>query len=325
MAGSDNALLTPEVAANAAIGTRGTLRRSIRTHHFYYYLMLPGLIYILIFKYLPMIGISISFLEINPFIGMQGIIQGKWIGFKNFEKFFSSYFFGNIVANTFIISGLKLLFTFPTTIVLALLINELVNVVFKRVVQTISYLPHFISWVVVAGLAFKLFATSGGLVNQLVEWLGGEAVGFLGDPRYFRSVLIATHVWKEIGWGTIIILAALAGVNPELYESAIIDGANKLQQIIRITLPSIAMVISILLIFNVGNLINAGFEQVLLLYNPLVYDVSDIIDTYVYREGLQQLNFSYAAAVGVFKSVTALIMVVIANFTAKRLEQEGLW
>lgn len=321
MSGSDHAL--PTRAADA--GARGNLLRSVRKHHFYYYLMLPGLIYFLIFKYLPMIGISISFLEINPFIGLQGIIQGKWIGFKNFEKFFSSYFFGNIVANTFIISGLKLLFTFPTTIALALLINELVNVLFKRVVQTISYLPHFISWVVVAGLAFKLFATSGGLVNHVIEWFGGESLGFLGDPRYFRSVLIATHVWKEIGWGTIIILAALAGVNPELYESAIIDGANKWQQVIRITLPSIAMVISILLIFNIGNLINAGFEQVLLLYNPLVYDVSDIIDTYVYREGLQQLNFSYAAAVGVFKSVTALAMVVIANFTAKRLEQEGLW
>lgn len=321
MSGSDQAL--PTRAADA--GARGNLLRSVRKHHFYYYLMLPGLIYFLIFKYLPMIGISISFLEINPFIGLQGIIQGKWIGFKNFEKFFSSYFFGNIVANTFIISGLKLLFTFPTTIALALLINELVNVLFKRVVQTISYLPHFISWVVVAGLAFKLFATSGGLVNHVIEWFGGESLGFLGDPRYFRSVLIATHVWKEIGWGTIIILAALAGVNPELYESAIIDGANKWQQVIRITLPSIAMVISILLIFNIGNLINAGFEQVLLLYNPLVYDVSDIIDTYVYREGLQQLNFSYAAAVGVFKSVTALAMVVIANFTAKRLEQEGLW
>ena len=322
MSGSDHALPT-RAAADA--GARGNLLRSVRKHHFYYYLMLPGLIYFLIFKYLPMIGISISFLEINPFIGLQGIIQGKWIGFKNFEKFFSSYFFGNIVANTFIISGLKLLFTFPTTIALALLINELVNVLFKRVVQTISYLPHFISWVVVAGLAFKLFATSGGLVNHVIEWFGGESLGFLGDPRYFRSVLIATHVWKEIGWGTIIILAALAGVNPELYESAIIDGANKWQQVIRITLPSIAMVISILLIFNIGNLINAGFEQVLLLYNPLVYDVSDIIDTYVYREGLQQLNFSYAAAVGVFKSVTALAMVVIANFTAKRLEQEGLW
>ena len=320
VAGSDGALLTREAGS-----ARGALLRSVRKHHFYYYLMLPGLLYILIFKYLPMVGISISFLEINPFIGLQGIIRGKWIGFENFEKFFGSYFFGNVMANTFIISGLKLLFTFPITIALALLINELVNVLFKRVVQTISYLPHFISWVVVAGLTFKLFSTSGGMVNYVIEWLGGDAVGFLGDPRYFRSVLIATHVWKEIGWGTIIILAALAGVNPELYESAIIDGANKFQQVMRITLPSIAMVISILLIFNIGNLINAGFEQVLLLYNPLVYDVSDIIDTYVYREGLQQLNFSYAAAVGVFKSVAALVMVVLANFTAKKLEQEGLW
>ena len=324
MADTDGALLT-RAEAGAAGRARGALLRSVRKHHFYYYLMLPGLLYILIFKYLPMVGISISFLEINPFIGLQGIIQGKWIGFKNFEKFFGSYFFGNVMANTFVISGLKLLFTFPTTIALALLINELVNVLFKRVVQTISYLPHFISWVVVAGLTFKLFATSGGMVNHVIEWFGGEALGFLGDPRYFRSVLIATHVWKEIGWGTIIILAALAGVNPELYESAIIDGANKFQQVIRITLPSIAMVISILLIFNVGNLINAGFEQVLLLYNPLVYDVADIIDTYVYREGLQQLNFSYAAAVGVFKSIAALVMVVLANFTAKKLEQEGLW
>lgn len=325
MSGSDHTVVAPEAELRAAARRPGMLGRSIRKHHFYYWLMLPGIVYLLVFKYLPMVGISIAFLEINPFIGLKGVIGGEWIGFKNFQKFFGSYFFGNIVANTFIISGLKLLFSFPTTIVLALLINELVNVLFKRVVQTISYLPHFISWVVVAGLAFKMFSTSDGLVNQLIEWLGGERLSFLGDPRYFRSVLVATHVWKEIGWGTIIILAALAGVSPELYESAIIDGANKLQQTIRITLPSIAMVISILLIFNIGNLINAGFEQILLLYSPVVYDVSDIIDTYVYREGLQQLNFSYAAAVDVFKSVIALLMVVGANFTAKKLEQEGLW
>ena len=325
MAGSDHTVIAPDAELHVAARSPGMLGRSIRKHHFYYWLMLPGLLYLLIFKYLPMLGISIAFLEINPFIGFKGVIGGEWIGFKNFQKFFGSYFFGNIVANTFIISGLKLLFSFPTTIVLALLINELVNVLYKRVVQTISYLPHFISWVVVAGLAFKMFSTSDGLVNQLIEWLGGDRLSFLGDSRYFRGVLVATHVWKEIGWGTIIILAALAGVSPELYESAIIDGANKLQQTVRITLPSIAMVISILLIFNIGNLINAGFEQILLLYSPLVYDVSDIIDTYVYREGLQQLNFSYAAAVDVFKSVIALTMVVGANFIAKRLEQEGLW
>ena len=230
MAGSDHTVIAPDAELHGAARSPGMLGRNIRKHHFYYWLMLPGLLYLLIFKYLPMLGISIAFLEINPFIGFKGVIGGEWIGFKNFPKFFGSYFFGNIVANTFIISGLKLLFSFPTTIVLALLINELVNVLYKRVVQTI-----------------------------------------------------------------------------------------------RITLPSIAMVISILLIFNIGNLINAGFEQILLLYSPLVYDVSDIIDTYVYREGLQQLNFSYAAAVDVFKSVIALTMVVGANFIAKRLEQEGLW
>ena len=307
------------------LSERQLLLKRMWNYRFYYLLALPGILYFVIFHYIPMTGIVIAFKDISPFGGVQGIIDASWVGFKHFDRFFNSIFFWDVVENTLVISGLKILFGFPAPIIFALMLNEVMRVGFKRVVQTISYLPHFISWVVVTGLVTALLATSGGLLTETLNNLTGERWTFLTNPDYFQWVLVFTHVWKTIGWSSIIYLAAMSGIDPHLYESAAIDGASRLQMARYITLPSIAFVIVILFIFEVGNILDAGFEQILLLYSPSVYSVSDIIDTYVYREGLLGLKYSFAAAVGLFKSVLAFILILLANGLARRLGQTGIW
>jgi len=297
----------------------------IRTHAFFYFLVLPGVLYFLIFHYIPMFGIVIAFKDISPYDAINDIFYGEWVGFRQFRRFFNSYYFWNILGNTLIISGLKLLWGFPAPIILALLMNEVRHTRFKRVVQSISYMPHFLSMVVVAGLITNLLSTSVGPVNGLIRELGGQPISFLTRPEYFRSILVGSHVWQTVGWGTILYLAAMANIPPELYEAAAMDGANRWQQARYITLPSITFVIILLLIFAIGGLLNAGFEQILLLYSPSVYSVADIIDTYVYREGLIGQEYSYAAAVGLFKSVVALLLLLGANRLAKKLGQPGIW
>ena len=297
----------------------------IGKHRFYYLLIAPGLIYLIIFKYLPMVGIIIAFKDISPFSGMQGILHDPIVGFKHFKRFFDSYFFWNTIRNTVVISGLKLLWGFPAPIILALLINEVRNTVFKRIVQSISYLPHFISMVIVAGLVFSMFTVQGGLVAQITMFFGGKPRSVLTNPDLFRSLLVGVTVWQTIGWGSILYLAAMANLNPELYEAAMIDGANKWQQVWAITLPGITHVIVLLLIFRIGGLLNAGFEQILLLYSEPVYEVSDIIDTFVYRSGLLGLQYSFATAVGLFKSVMAMILLLGANKIAHALGRQGIW
>lgn len=288
-------------------------------------LMLPGLLYYLIFHYIPMFGIIIAFKDVNPFEGVQGIFTAKWVGFKHFINFFNSYYFWNVLGNTLAISLQKLILGFPAPIILALLLNEINNVYFKRVVQTISYMPHFISMVVMAGLVTTVLSTNGGLVNEILKLMGREPIFFLGEPKYFRAILVFSHIWKEVGWGSIIYLAAITSIDQEQYEAAIIDGANKFQRMWYITIPGILHIVTIMLILEVGGLLNAGFEQVLLLYSPPVYKVADIIDTYVYREGLISLKYSYSTAVGLFKSVVALILIVSTNFLAKKFDQQGIW
>ncbi|WP_238177822.1 ABC transporter permease [Paenibacillus contaminans] len=304
-------------------------KRSIWTrmklHKFYYWLILPGLLYFLLFDYIPMFGIIIAFKEISPFEGVAGILSGEWVGFKHFIRFFNSYYFWNVLGNTVMISFYKLLFGFPAPIILALMINEVKNKWFKKTVQTISYLPHFISMIVLTGLIMHLLSTNGGLINEIVKWFGGEPVHFLGSTDYFRSILVISGIWHGIGWGSILYLAAIAGIDPQQYEAATIDGASKWRQIWHITLPGIVPVIVILLIFNIGGLLNAGFEKILLLYSPSVYEVADIIDTYVYREGLIAMQYSYAAAVGIFKNVIAMVLIVGANLLARKLNQTGIW
>lgn len=299
--------------------------RTFNRYKFYYLLALPGLLFFLIFHYVPMAGIVVAFKDISPFEGISGIFTSEWVGLEHFKTFFSSFYFKTVLSNTVIISFLKILFGFPAPILLALLFNEVRSKYFKKTVQTISYLPHFISMVIMAGLVTNVLSTNGGVVNEIVKLFGGDPVFFLGDPKYFRAILVISDIWQGIGWGSIIYLAAITGIDLSLYEAAAMDGAGKIRQIMHVTIPGIAPTIIIMLILRVGSILNAGFEQVLLLYSPAVYKVGDIIDTFVYREGLVNTNYSYASAVGLFKSIIGSVMVIITNKFANKFGYDGIW
>lgn len=305
------------------------MRRSvpslINQYKLYYLLIAPGILYYLIFHYIPLYGVVIAFKDVSPFDGIKGILSSEWVGLKHFRNFTDSYYFWDIMRNTLLISLYRLIFGFPAPILLAILLNEARNIVFQRVVQTVSYLPHFISMVIVAGLLTTFLTTDGGILNTLLQQMGLKQIFFLGDANYFRSVLVVSGIWKEVGWGTIIYLAAIAGIDSHLYEAAKLDGAGRMRQIWHITLPGISFIITLLLILSIGGLLDAGFEQIFLLYSPSVFKVADIIDTYVYRKGLVDLQYSYAAAVNLFKSVIAVILLLGANFLAKKYKQEGIW
>lgn len=299
--------------------------RRLWTHRFYFYLIAPGLLYFLIIDYVPMFGVVIAFKDISPFGSASDILTAPWVGLKHFENFFHSIYFWNVMRNTLVISLLKLAVGFPASILLALLLNEVRSGIFKQFVQTVSYLPHFVSNVVMAGLVITVLSTDGGLVNAIITSLGGKSVYFLGEPAFFRSVLVISHVWQSVGWGSILYLAAIAGIDPGLYEAARMDGANRFRQAIHITIPGMSHIVVILLIYSIGGLLSAGFEQILLLYSPPVYGVSDIIDTYVYREGLTNMKYSFVSAVGLFKNVLAMMLILGANVVAKRFNQTGIW
>ncbi|MFD0679199.1 MULTISPECIES: ABC transporter permease [unclassified Paenibacillus] len=287
-----------------------------------YLLMLPGLLFFLIFKYVPMWGVIISFQDYSPYLGMLG---SPWVGFDHFTRFFANPDFWLLFRNTMMISLLSLVFFFPVPIVMSLLLSEVKHRVFKRVVQSIVYLPHFLSWVVVVGITFLLFSQSSGIVNLVLEFIGFSRVDFLSNPNWFWGMLTAQNIWKETGWGTIIFLAAIAGVDPQLYEAAKIDGANRLRQTWHITLPAIRSVIIILLILRIGQIMDVGFEQVFLMMNGAVSEVSDVFETYVYRVGIQGGQLSYSTAVGLFKSFIGLVLVILANRLAKRFGEEGVY
>jgi len=297
-----------------------------KKERFYYLLAALPIVWFLVFRYLPMYGVIIAFKDYDLYQGIEGILSfDNWVGLVHFRKFLSSVFFWNIMRNTVVISLLRTLWGFPAPIILALLLNEVRIKWFKRSVQTISYLPHFFSMVVVAGLVQMVLTVQGGLLNQVIQALGHEPHAFLSDPKWFRTILVVTGMWQGMGWGSILYLAAISGINPEMYEAAIVDGAGIFQRMRYITLPSMSYAIAINLIFRIGGLLNAGFGQILLLYSEPVYDVADIIDTYVYRVGLVSRNYSFATAVGLFKSVVALILLLVANWGAKRLGEEGIW
>ncbi|RAV06647.1 sugar ABC transporter permease [Paenibacillus sp. YN15] len=286
---------------------------------------LPCLLYFLVFKYLPMYGVIIAFKDYEPTGGFWGILKSEWVGLQNFKMFFTSIYFGRLMKNTLLISFYRLLFGFPAPILLAILINEIKNVFFKKTVQTITYMPHFLSWVVVSGFLTILLSTTGGPVNALLERAGIEPIVFIADKSFFRSLLVLSDIWKGIGWGTIIYLAALTNVNPELYEASMMDGASKFRQVWHISLPGIKEIIAIMLILAVGRILDENFEQIFNLYSPAVYEVADVFETYVYRQGLVEAKFSYSAAVGLFKSVVSLIMVILSNAAAKKLGSDGIW
>lgn len=288
-------------------------------------LVLPGLLYFIIFKYFPMYGVIIAFKNYRGIGGFWGIFASEWVGLDNFQRFFESIYFGRLLKNTILISTYRLIFSFPAPIILALLINEIKNIFFKRFVQTVTYMPHFLSWVVVSGLMIVLLSPTSGAINMLLQKLGMDSVAFLSDSRYFRGVLVVSEIWKSVGWGTIIYLAAITGIDVAMYEAATLDGANKLQKIWHITLPSIKEIVAIMFILAVGKILNENFEQIFNLYSPSVYEVSDVFETYVYRQGILQAQYSYSAAVELFKSVISLIMVTASNWVAKRLGAEGLW
>ncbi|WP_135554484.1 ABC transporter permease [Paenibacillus cymbidii] len=284
--------------------------------------MLPGLVYFLVFKYAPLWGVLISFQDYSPY---RGFWHSDWVGFKHFARFFSHPDFYLLLRNTVAINLFNLVFFFPLPIILSLLLNELRSELYKRVLQSIVYLPHFLSWVIIFGMTYLFLSQQNGLVNQLIAHFGGETVGFMTDSRLFWPLLTLQSIWKEAGWGTVIFLAAIAGVDTQQYEAAVMDGANRFRQMWHITLPAIRNVVVILLILRMGNIMDAGFEQVFLMMNGAVSQVADIIDTYVYRAGIQQGEFSYSTAVGLFKSLIGFVMALSANRLAKRFGDGGIY
>lgn len=287
-------------------------------------MVIPALILVFIFSYIPMYGVLMAFQDYSIF---DGFWASPWVGFKHFEMFFSSPDFWTIMRNTLIISALKLFIGFPAPIILALMLNEVRKMAFKRVIQTVSYLPHFLSWVIVAGFAMSILSTDNGSLNILLQKLHliDEPIGFLGIAEYFWGILVSVNVWKEIGFNSIVYLAAIAGINPNLYEAAQMDGASRLKQIRYITIPSIMPVVIIFFILAIGNLLNAGFEDILLLGgNPVLRDVSDVLDTYVYRTGIENQRFSYATAAGLFKAVVSVLLLTLANYVARK-SGNSLW
>ena len=295
--------------------------------YFWLHLMvLPGLAFFILFKYVPMYGIIIAFKNYKGAGGgYAGIASAPWIGLKNFQTFFSSLYAGRVFGNTIYISLLRLVFSFPAPILLALLINEIRKNWFKRTVQTITYMPYFLSWVVVAGLLNTLLSPDMGAINVLIKSLGGTPVYFLTSKNWFRPILVISEIWKSIGYGSIVYLAAITGIDQEQYESARVDGATKMQQIIHITIPEISEIIAIMLILQIGRMFDDNFDQIYNLYSPSVYEVSDVFETYIYRNGIQSSKFSYSAAVGLVKSVIVLVMIIFSNRASKRLGAQGLF
>lgn len=287
-----------------------------------YFMLLPGIIYFILFKYLPMWGVLIAFKNYQPFLGFW---QSDWVGLKHFTRFFSEPTFWMLFKNTVILALYNLVFFFPLPIVVALMLNEVRKEFLKRFVQTLVYIPHFFSWVVVVGIFYILFTVEGGVVNELIVKVGGERVNFLISSEWFRTMIMTEVVWKETGWGTIIFLAALAGVDPGLYEASKIDGAGRWRQLWHITLPAIRSTIIILFILRLGHFMDTGFEQIILMLNAMNREVGEVFDTYVYSVGINQSQFSYSTAVGLFKSVVGLVLVLATNALAKKTGEEGIY
>lgn len=309
--------------------TRGKLTvrfsKTLRLYGGLYLLILPVLIYVFIFSYVPMYGVTIAFKDYKFVEGIAGSPWTNQHGMKYFIRFLASSQFPRVMSNTLIISAMRLALAFPAPIILALLLNELRGNRFKRVVQSITYLPHFMSWVVISALILDILNPVNGIVNAVIVALGGSTVSFSINPAYFRWILILASMWKEVGWGSVVYLAAISGLDLAMYEAADIDGANRFQRVVYITLPSIMPVVTIMFILRIGNFLNAGFDEIINLYNPAVYSVADIIDTYAYRVGLVDMNFSYSAAIGLFKNVIGALMLVMTNIITRSTTGEGVW
>lgn len=287
-----------------------------------YLMMLPGIVYYLVFRYGPIYGIVIAFKDFQVF---EGILGSPWVGFEHFRTLFSSPFFARVLRNTLTISFLKVLIGFPPPIILALMLNELRRPGLRRTIQTVTYLPHFLSWVIISGILFAFLSPGSGLINNWIKAAGGQPIHFMTEDFWFVVIIVVSQIWKEVGWGAIIYLAALSGIDPNLYEAATIDGANRWQQIGHISIPGIASVIVLLFILRLGHMMDAGFEQIYILYNPQVYEVADIIDTWVFRNGIEQFRFSLATATGFFKSIVGLVLILVSNKLATKWVGHGIW
>jgi putative aldouronate transport system permease protein len=287
-----------------------------------YLMILPGFLFFIIFKYIPMGGLIIAFQEFDPFLGF---LDSPWVGLDNFNRLFTDPDFWTLLFNTLILSGLNLFLFFPAPILIAILLNEVRRAWFRKSVQTIIYLPHFLSWVVVVSITVLLFATQDGGINKLLAGMGYDRIELMTSPDYFRTLFVSQNIWKESGWNAIIFLAALAAVDPTLYEAAVMDGANRWRQVLHITIPALMSTIVLLFILRLGQVMELGFEHILLLQNPVNLSVADVFDTYVYRSGVLQGNFSYTTTVGIFKSVIGLILIAMANRLAKAFGQEGVY
>lgn len=300
---------------------KSIIKRDLVRNRYIYLMLVPVLIYYAIFHYGPMYGLLIAFKDYGI---ADGVWQSPWVGFTHFQNFFENPYFWRLLRNTLMISFYELLFAFPAPIILALLLNEIRLIFFKRVVQTISYLPHFISIVVVAGMLVD-FVARDGLINNILGFFGYEPIAFLQEPGWFRSIYVSSGIWQGIGWGSIIYLAAMSSIDPTLYDAARIDGAGRWKQTLHITIPGIMPTIVILFILNIGSMLAVGSEKIILLYNPLTYETADVISTYVYRKGILGADFGYSAAVGLFNSVISFILLTLANTISKRVSEHRLW
>ncbi|MFB8372359.1 ABC transporter permease [Paenibacillus taichungensis] len=305
------------------MGTRlGDAGRYLWRYRILYLLSVPGILYFFLFKYVPLFGSIIAFQNYNIFKGITG---SDWVGLEHFQKMFSHYDFLRILNNTLLLGLYDLVIAFPVPILLAILLNEVRMIVFKRLLQTIVYMPHFLSWVVISGIFMGIFSMDAGVVNKALGFLGMQPIYFLGEDSYIRSILIGSGIWRDSGYGTIIFLAAIAGINPDLYEAAEVDGAGRLKQIWSITLPSLLPTIMILLLLHIGKFLDLGFERVFVFLNPLNLGSGEILDTYIYKAGLLSQQYSYTTAIGLFKSVVGLMLVLLGNFFSKKTTGESLY
>lgn len=305
-----------------SVGRTSRLLRRIWRYRMVYLMLLPGIIYFALFRYGPLYLAQIAFKDFQPVLGVEA---SPWIGFQNFLTFFHSYYFAQLLANTLIISSAKLVFGIPPAIILALALSEARFLPLARLTQTVTYLPHFLSWVVVFGVLLGLLSPDNGLINQAVVKAGSQPIDFLTNPAWFRAIIVSSDIWKEAGWGAIIYLAALLSIDPSQYEAAALDGASRLQRIWYISLPNIKDVIVLVTILRLGTILDAGFAQIFVLYSLPVYSVGDVIDTWVYREGILNFQFGLATAVGLFKGAIGLVLIVVANRVAKRFAGSGLY
>ncbi len=299
-----------------------SLRRKCRQSKYLLLLALPGIVYYFLFHYAPMYGVIIAF---KNYKGGASMMQAPWVGLKWFEEFFGSIYFGRLLRNTLLISLYNLVFGFPLPILFALVLHETQNRMFKRVVQTVSYLPHFISVVVVVGMLQTMLSTTDGVVNNLIRAGGGNVINFFGSNQWFRPLYVGSGIWQSFGWNSIIYLAALTNADPTLYEAARIDGANRWQQTLHVSLPCILPTMVILLIMQLGRTMSVGYEKIILMYQPATYEVADVISTYVYRRGIVNGQFSFATAVGLFNSLINMVLLVSVNAVSRRLGDVSLW